>query len=389
MPLSRLKTKISKMFIAYKYRLLPSGEQKKTLNKWMGACRFVFNLGLEVKKTAWESAKVNVSAYDLMKQLTELKRTECKWLAECCAQCLESSLANLDKAYTKFFKGSGYPKFKKRGNGGSITFRRETKVEEKRVWLSKIGWIDFIQHRPIGEGEIRTTVVSMTPAGNYFVSILVKDEKELPSKAKISPETSVGVDVGLKTFAVLSDGQQIQNPKYLNQQLKRLKKEQRTLARRYKRGVKLADQSKGFHKQRLVVAKLHEKITNQRKDFLHKASTSIIRQFDSIFVEDLNIGGLMKNRSLSKAIGDVSWAEFYRLLEYKADWNGKNVAYINRFSPSSKTCNVCGAINNGLELSDRKWTCAVCFTDLDRDFNASQNIKNFGLKAKPSVANVG
>lgn len=373
------------MLKVYKYCLLPTEEQKQILSGWFGSCRFVYNLGLETKIAAWASLKKNLSCFDLNKQLTVLKRTECVWLKECPAQSLESSLNNLDTAYNKFFKGGGFPKFKKRSERQSIHFRQDSRVENGKIRLVKIGWLDFVQHRPLGEGEIRTVTVTKTPSGKYFVSILIKDDKEFPEKKPITSETSVGVDVGLKTFATLSDGTTFENPKYLKQQLKRLRVEQRKLNRRYKKGAE--KQSNGWNKQRIVVAKLHEKIANQRKDFLQKASTLIIKKYDTICLEDLNVQGMMQNRKLSKAIADVSWYEFNRMLEYKADWNGKNLIYIGRFEPSSKICSNCGNIFKELSLFDREWICKKCNTKHDRDTNAAINIKNFGLRTKPSTAN--
>ena len=375
------------MLKSYKYCLLPTDKQKQTLASWFGSCRFIYNLGLEVKIAGWTSARKNVTCFDLMRQLTELKKTECPWLSECPRQSLESALTNIDNAYTAFFKGGGFPKFKKRSGHQSIQFRRDSKIIGNQIFLTKIGSIDFIQHRPF-KGEIRTVTVSKTPANKYFVSILVQDGKELPEKKLAKEKKTVGIDVGLKTFVTLSDGQKFENPKYLHQQLQRLKKEQRTLARRYKKGVKTTDQSKGWHKQRLVIAKLHEKISNQRQDFLHKTSTAIIKQFDTICLEDLNVAGMVKNKNLSKAISDVSWSEFNRMLEYKADWYGKNIRYIGRFDPSSKICSVCGNIFKELKLSDRVWTCEKCGTTHDRDENAAKNIKTFGLKTRPSIAKV-
>lgn len=376
------------MIRTYKYCLLPTEEQKRIFINWFGACRFIYNLGLEAKKSAWESLRVNVSYYDLAKQLTELKQKECSWLDDCPRQSLESSLSNLDKAYMHFFNGGGYPKYKNKANRQSITFRQKNKVEAGKIRLTKIGWIDFIEHRPLGVGEIRTVTVSKTPTGAYFVSILIRDENELPVKRPILDETTVGIDVGLKTFATLSDGQTFDNPKYLHEQLRRLKKEQRTLARRYKKGVATKDQSKGWHKQKLVVTKLHEKIVNKRKDFLHKTSTAIIKQFDTVCLEDLNVAGMMKNRALSKSISDVSWYQFGVFLKYKAEWYGKNVKVIGRFDPSSKICSTCGTINKELKLSDREWPCQKCGITHDRDENAAKNIKSFGSKARPSIANV-
>lgn len=375
------------MIKAYKYRLLPTEEQKAVLNNWMGSCRFIFNLGLETKIAAWASAQRNITCFDLMRQLTELKETEAKWLSECPRQSLESALTNLDNAYTSFFKGRGkFPRFKKRSDRQAITFRRDSRIENGKIRLTKIGFIDVVLHRPVGEGEIRTVTVSKTPTGKYFVSILVKNDKELPEKNKIKKETTVGIDVGLKTFATISDGTVFENPKYLHKQLARLRVELRKLDRKYKRGIKTDLQSKGWHKQKLVVAKLHEKIKNQRTDFLHKTSTAIVKHHDTICLEDLNISGMIKNRCLSKAISDVSWYEFKVMLEYKAEWYGKNILTIGRFEPSSKTCSNCGNIKKDMTLSDRNWVCEKCGTSHNRDVNAAQNIKTFGLRTKPSTA---
>lgn len=375
------------MLKAYKYCLLPTDEQKETLAQWFGQVRFIYNLGLETKIAGWVSQKKHVSCFDLMRQLTELKKTECPWLAECPRQSLESSLTHLDNAYTRFFKGGGFPTFKKRSSSQSITFRRESKIIGDKIQLSKIGLIDFVQHRPVGKGDIRTVVVSKTATSKYFVSILVENHKELPAKKIVKEKSTVGIDVGLKTFATLSDGQTFENPKYLHEQLRRLRIEQRTLARRYKKGINTADQSKGWHKQKLVVAKLHEKIKNQRQDFLHKTSTSIIKKYDTVCLEDLNIAGMIKNRNLSKAISDVSWSEFMTMLTYKAEWYGKNIVKIGRFDPSSKICSDCGNVFKGLTLSMREWVCEKCGSVHDRDLNAAINIKKFGSKARPSTVN--
>lgn len=350
-------------------------------------CRFVYNLGLEVKIRSWTDAKKNVSAFDLMKQLTELKRTECPWLAECSGQSLESALTNLDKAYTAFFKGSGFPKFKKRSGQQSIIFRKECSVKPGQARLTKLGWVTFLEHRPLGIGDLRTMTVTKNAADQYFISILIDDSTELPSKTPTNEETSVGIDVGLKTFATLSDGQTFENPRFLSRQLARLRKEQRTLARRYKKNKPIHEQSKGWHKQKLVVAKLHQKINNQREDFLHKTSTAIVKQYDTICMEDLNVSGIVKNRNLARAVSDVSWSRFNTMLEYKADWYGKNISYIGRFDPSSKLCSKCGNYFKELKLSDRVWTCEKCGSTHDRDTNAAENIKNFGLRNQPSTAN--
>lgn len=374
------------MFKSYKYRLLPTEDQKAQLNGLFGACRFVFNLALEVKIRAWESGRVNISAYDLMKQLTELRNTECAWLKKLPLRPLQASIANLDTAYKKFFKGGGFPNYKKRDGRQSARFVKEVRLVDNNVLIPKIGAINFIEHRPLPNGELRTVTLSKLPSGTYFVSILLNDNIGIPPKKKIEEESAVGIDLGLKSFAILSDNTVFGNPRYLKEQLKRLRVEQRKLQRRFKKGAK--EQSKGYQKQKLAVAKLHEKVANKRKDFLHKTSTAITKQYDTICIETLNVSGLQKNGNLSKAISDVSWSEFSRMLQYKSEWSGKNLVKIGRFQPSSKMCSKCGLVNNSLSLSDRTWDCNGCGEHLDRDLNAAINIKNFGLEAKPSTAKV-
>lgn len=371
---------------AYKYRLLPTEEQAAYLDKLFGACRFVYNLALETKKRAWESAKINLSAFDLMKQIVELKHTECHWLKEYPAQVLEYEMAHLEFAYRSFFKKGGFPKFKRKGSKNSCSFRQGVKVNNNLVSLIKIGGVKFVKHRNLPEGQIRTTTVSKTPTGKYFVSVLVKTDNVTPQKVPIDEAAAIGIDLGLKNIATMSDGTSIENPKYLSEQISRMRIEQRKLSRRFKKGEK--EQSKGWYKQKMIVAKLFEKITNKRKDFLHKTSTAIIKRFGTVCVEDLNIKGMLQNGSLSKAISDVSWYDFIRMLEYKAEWNGKNLIRIGRFAASSKLCSNCGHTFKELTLSDRTWICENCGAYHDRDLNAAINIKKLGLEAKPSSANV-
>lgn len=362
---------------------MPTGEQAIYLDRLFGACRFVYNLALETKIRAWE-AKISISAYDLMKQLVELKHTECQWLKDFPSQVLEYEMSHLDSAYKQLFQGGGFPRFKRRGSKNSASFRQGTRIVGNKAYLSKIGAVEFIKHRELPQGEIRTTTVSKKPTGKYFVSILIKNADRIPDKAPIIPETSIGVDVGLKTFATISDGSKVDNPKYLDEQLKRLRIEQRKLSRRFKKGVK--EQSKNYHKQKLLVAKLHEKISNKRTDFLQKLTFDLIRANDTICVETLNIKGMVKNPKLSKAISDVGWHEFVRMLKYKGEWYGKNIIEIGMFEPSSKTCSNCGFHHKELALSDRTWDCDNCGVTHDRDINAAINIKNFGLEAKPTTA---
>jgi putative transposase len=377
------------MLKAFKYEINPTMEQKTLLNKTFGCVRFAYNLGLNEKTKAYQTDKSKVSCFELINKITLLKKQEeFAWLNEIHSQPLQMAMRNLDNAFTNFFNKRGaFPSFKKKSNNQSFQYPQGVKLKDNQVFLPKIGWTHFYKSRECF-GAIKTVTVSKTPTNKYFVSILCETTIEKPIKKTIDDKTSLGIDVGIKTFAVCSDGQVFENQKYLSKSLKNLKKEQRTLARRYKKGVKIVEQSKGYHNQRIVVAKLHEKVSNQRNDFLHKVSTKLVNQYDSIIVEDLNVKGMMQNDNLSKAISDVSWTKFNTFLQYKCEWQGKNYIQIGRFVPSSKMCNHCGHINKELKLKDREWTCQECQRTNDRDFNASLNIKSFGLGTQPKIHNV-
>jgi putative transposase len=340
----------------------------------------VYNLGLETKIAAYASARKNISCFDLIKQMKELKDSgQVDWLKECPSQSLQMSLRNLDNAYTKFFKGGGFPKFKNKYSRQSIQFPQGVFFRNGNIFFPKLGEMCIILDFPMGEGEIRTTTLSKTPTNKYFVSILIDNQVELPKKKPIKEQTTVGVDLGIKTLAVLSDGTEIENPKWFRKSKANLRRQQRSLSRKQKG-------SKRREKQKLVVAKVHEKIRNQRTDYLQKATTQIITKFDTVVLEDLNVQGMMQNRKLSAAIGEVSWYSFKTMLTYKAEWYGKNIITIGRFEPSSKICSVCGTINKELKLQHREWTCNKCNTTHDRDKNAAINIKNFGLRNQPATA---
>jgi putative transposase len=236
--------------------------------------------------------------------------------------------------------------------------------------LTKIPDIRFALDRTF-KGDIKTTTVKKTPTGRYFVSILVDDGKEFPPKPKVDANKTIGLDLGLKDFCIDSNGNKTPNPKFLRLSEKRLKHQQRMLARK-KRG------SKNYQEQRLKLARTHERIANQRKDFLHKLSTKLIRENQSICLEDLAVGNMLKNHCLAKSISDAGWSEFRRQLEYKSDWYGKNILTIGRFEPSSRICSCCGAINRNLTLDQREWTCG-CGAEHDRDVNAARNIQSLAL----------
>lgn len=328
----------------------------------------MYNLALETKNTAYLGSKHNFSPFDLIKQLPELKK-ECEWLKEVNSQSLQQSIHNMDIAFKRFFKGSGFPKFKsKHSSKQSFSIPQNIKLENSLLVIPKFQeGIEIVLHRPIN-GIIKSATISITPTGKYFVSILVDTNTETPTKLPIKENTTIGIDLGIKDFAITSEGEVFENPKNLRKIQSKLK----YLQRKYSK-------NKGKRtKQRLAL--LHEKVVNKRKDFLHKTSTKLIRENQTICLEDLAVSNMVKNHKLAQAINDVSWSTFVEMLEYKADWYGKNILRIGRFAPSSKTCSCCGYINKKLTLKDREWTCPKCNSVLDRDVNASINIKYFALK---------
>ena len=375
------------MLRAYKYALFPDAEQSVQLAKTFGCVRFVYNAGLETKNTAYRMRGVNLTCFDLIKQTTEAKK-ELTWLSEVPSQALQMSLRNLDNAFTNFFRhGAAFPRFKSKYRKQSFQLPQGVKVdfEAGRVFLPKCKWVVAVLHRKF-EGTIKTTTVSRTATGKYFVSILVDMPIRAAKPKSVNPATAVGLDLGIKTFLVTSDGEEFdraagRNQKFLSRNLKRLRVEQRSLARKQKAGP--PGGSANREKQRLVVAKLHEKIRNQRSDYLHKLSTDLLNRYDTLCLEDLHIKGMVRNRPLARSISEQGWAEFRRMCEYKAETYGKHVIQIGRFEPSSKMCSVCGATNNSLKLSDRCWQCVSCSTVHDRDVNAATNIKIFGCRSAP------
>ena len=322
-----------------------------------------------------------MTCFDLIKQTTKAKK-ELTWLCEVPSQALQMSLRNLDNAFTNFFRhGAAFPRFKSKYRKQSFQLPQGVRVDFDggKIFLPKCKWVQASLHRRF-EGTIKTTTVSRTPTGKYFVSILVDLPIKCAKPKPINPATAVGLDLGIKTFLVTSDGEEFENQKFLSRNLKRLRVEQRSLARKVK-GSKKRD------KQRLVVASLHEKIRNQRADYLHKLSTNLLDRYDTLCFENLHIKGMVKNRPLARSISEQGWAEFRRMCKYKAETYGKHVIQIGRFAPSSKMCSVCGSTNHSLKLSERRWR-ALCSTVHDRDVNAAINIKDFGCRSAPLSANV-
>lgn len=359
------------MLKSYKYKLNPDKEQIVLLNKHFGSIRFIYNYFLNERKKEYETNKNNINYYDNAKSLTELKKNyEYFWLNEINSQSLQYSLKNLETAYKNFFRfEKGFPKFKSKKSKNTFTVPQFVKLINGKLKIPKFNnYIDVILHRTFS-GKIKQCTISRTPTNEYFVSILVETEhKKLGKTGK-----SVGIDLGIKDFAITSEGYKYKNNKYTKTYQTLLKKAQQHLSRKKK-------DSNRYEKQRLKVAKLHKKIANSRVDNLHKISIDLIRKYDLIVLEDLNIKGMIKNHKLSKHIADASWSKFIELLTYKAKWNDKEIVKINRFFPSSKTCNSCGYIKQNLDLSIREWICPSCNTKLDRDLNASKNILNEGYK---------
>lgn len=373
------------MIRAYKYKLKPTMKQQKALSQAFGNARFIYNWGLNRKKESWENEKKNVTYIQLAKELTLLKRdSEHDWLKQCANVCLQQSLRNLDNAYTRFFKAKkGFPKFKSKKNSiDSIKYIAAVHFDFNKVRVSVpcVGKVKFLRNREFDVNNVKlgTLTVTRDKCGDYWCTIVVDDNKPQVSKAKIREETTVGIDLGIKDYAILSDGTKYGNPKFLE-------KEQNHLAALQQRMAKTQKGSKRHEKARLRVSKLHRKIRNKRGDFLHKLSTDLIRRYDTICMEDLNITGMTQNHNLAMAISSVAWNEFVRQLKYKSEWCGKNVVLIGRYDPSSKTCNKCGYVNKELTLSDREWICPVCGEHHDRDVNAAINIKMFGLHPQALV----
>ena len=367
------------MIRSIKYELKPTKSQVQELSQVFGNCRFVYNWALGKKIKAYQEENKKLSCFDLMKELTQLKKKEeYAWLNLAGAQQLQQSISNLDNAFTNFFKAKkGFPKFKSKNNKKSFRIPQAVKVdfEDYKFFVPKIGWIKYYKDKPIN-GEIKFATVSKTSTGRYFVSITF-ETIEKPKYGK----GAVGVDLGIKDLAITSDGEIFENQKYLRQNLKKLRVEQRSLQRKFKKGAK--EQSKNYRKQCFKVAKLHEKIANQRKDLLHKVTTSLATQYKTVCIEDLNVKGMMANHKLALSIADCGWGMFRQFLEYKV----KDLRVIGRFEPSSQICNICGDRNKNLKLSDRNWVCSNGH-ELERDLNAAINIKNFGLRASTLNANV-
>ncbi|MBP2280804.1 putative transposase [Psychrobacter sp. PL19] len=363
---------------AHKIRLYPTEDQQIFFAKSFGCTRFIWNKMLSDKIEHYKESKTE------LKNTPAQYKTEFEWLKEIDSLALANVQQNLRSAYNKFFKqGSGFPKFKKKGIKDSYTTNNQkgtVAVTQSSVKLPKIGHIKAKVHRSIN-GLIKSATISKSPSGNYHVSLLVETVvDDLPKT-----QSNTGIDLGLIDFIVLSDGSKVANPKFLSKLQNKLAREQKILAKRRlvaKTQQRKLSESSNYQKQKTKVAKVYEKITNARKDFLHKLSFNLIKNHDVIAIEDLNVKGMVKNHKLAKAILDSSWSTFTTMLAYKADWYGKELVKIDRWYPSSKTCSGCGHLLTKAELplSVRSWDCPSCLQKNNRDINASLNILNEGLR---------
>ena len=364
------------MLKAIKYELNPTNSQKEKIKQACGCCRLVYNIMLDRRISAYKESGKIISSIELINQLPELK-SEKEFIKEVPSQSLQQAIRNLDTAYSNFFKknGSGFPKFKKKGARDSFRIPVACVVDYDNwtVKVAKIGTIRFFKgHNKQIVGKIKSYTISHTSTDRYFISIMY----ETPDRAMLNNGKSVGIDVGIKDFATLSDGKVFENQKYLKSSLRKLRVLQRAVSRRYQRGKSREEQSNNCKKAMKQVAKLQEHIAFQRHDYLHKVSTWIARNYSTVCVETLNVKGMTKNHHLAQAIVDCSWSTFINMLEYKCD----NLVKIDKWFASSQTCSECGYVNKDVKsLKIRKWTCPECGAHHNRDVNAAKNIEREGL----------
>jgi len=357
----------------FRYRLLGNQLVFDKADKWLDLCRHLYNAALEQRITAYRSNGVSVSCYEQVNELPELK-VDLPGYQDVNSQSLQDVLERLDRAYKAFFRrlndngDAGFPRFRGKDRYDSFTLKQSGwNLDGRYLTIKKIGRFKLKLSRPI-EGNIKTITIHKSKTGKWYACFSCDNvpEKKLPETGK-----AIGIDLGITSFLVDSDGNKANNPQHLKKSLKVLRRKQRKVSRR----------TKGSHrrrKARLQVAKAHEKVTNQRKDFLHKLANHYVQSYDTICVEDLNINGMVQNHKLARSINDCGWGMFIGLMTYKAAEAGRELVQVSRFEPSSKRCGECGAINQELRLSDRQWVCNSCGVLHDRDHNAARNILRAG-----------
>ncbi|AFZ46034.1 transposase, IS605 OrfB family [Cyanobacterium stanieri PCC 7202] len=358
------------MLKVVKARLYPTNPQKESLAKAFGSCRWVWNRFLALTNETYKQTGKGLSRYDLQKQLPSLKK-EYEWLTETYSQCLQVVCLNLSRSFINFFeKRASFPRFKSKHGKQSLSYPQNVKIKGDMIIFPKLGEIYAKIHRSI-DGEIKTVTISKNKAEQYYASILFEDGKEQPL-----PNTegkAIGLDMGIKDFCVASDGSKFDNPRWLEKHERNLKNKQQALSRKQKG-------SNNRNKARIKVAKVHNKISRTREDFHHKLSRRIVNENQVVICENLNIKGMVKNHCLAKSIQQVGWGQFQTMLKYKCEQEGKIYLEIDRFFPSSKTCNHCLNVVDSLLLDIRQWECPRCKTKHDRDINASCNIRDEGLR---------
>ena len=363
---------------AYRFRLYPNKEQEILFSKTFGCVRFVYNQMLTEREEIYELYKDNKEKLKKQKLPTPAKyKSEFEWLKEVDSSALCNAQMNLQTAYTNFFRDKriGFPKFKsKHKDKNSYTTNKinnNIRIENKKIKLPKLGWVKIVQHRIIPENqEIKSCTISKTPSGKYYISILVEFEQYIQPQNKCNV---LGLDMDMKNLYTDSQGIRAEYPRFYRQTLEKLAKEQRKLS-------KCVKGSNNRNKQKIKVAKLHEKVVNCRKDFLHKKSRELVNQHNVIAIEDLNMKEMSQSLNLGKSVHDNGWGMFTAMLKYKLENEGKYLVKVDKWYPSSKTCNECNEINKELQLSDREWVCKSCGCILDRDYNAAKNIRDEGMR---------